>query len=180
MELDYNIDLHPVRLYDDSIGNSFCTSVSSATDYLTTLTSKERSGIYFSPINKEERKGPHVVENDEDLILSLNDPIHTIVHGVQTMEMQRKYFRPDNSLVRRCIVKKDNYLNGDRAYESSTGECHLACSKLFEKQRLEAIYRLRMGVWCYNICDCIKASRHIVAVAFNYLDRFLDAGNYLW
>lgn len=45
---------------------------------------------------------------------------------------------------------------------------------------VEEIYRLRMSDWCYKICDFIKAGRHIVPVAFNYLDRFLAVEKYTW
>ena len=44
----------------------------------------------------------------------------------------------------------------------------------------DEICRLRMSDWCYKICDYIGASREIVAVAFNYLDRFLTAEKYSW
>ncbi len=49
-----------------------------------------------------------------------------------------------------------------------------------EKRKIEATYRLRMSAWSYSICDYIGASRYIVAVAFNYLDRYLIVGKYSW
>ena len=44
----------------------------------------------------------------------------------------------------------------------------------------DEICRLKMSDWCYKICDFLGASREIVAVAFNYLDRFLTAEKYIW
>jgi hypothetical protein len=55
-----------------------------------------------------------------------------------------------------------------------------ATSDSMRYSQVESIYRLRMSSWCYSICDYIGASRHIVAVAFNYLDRFLEVEKYSW
>lgn len=40
--------------------------------------------------------------------------------------------------------------------------------------------RLKMSEWCYKICDYLGASRETVAIAFNYLDRFLTAERFTW
>lgn len=44
----------------------------------------------------------------------------------------------------------------------------------------DAIYRFRMSTWSYRIVDFFGASREIVTIAFNYLDRFIDSGVYCW
>ena len=44
----------------------------------------------------------------------------------------------------------------------------------------DAIYRFRMSSWSYKIVDYFGASREIVSIAFNYLDRFIDSGVYSW
>ena len=44
----------------------------------------------------------------------------------------------------------------------------------------DATYRLRMSSWSYKIVDYFGASREIVSIAFNYLDRFIDSGVYSW
>ena len=43
-----------------------------------------------------------------------------------------------------------------------------------------AVSRKRMCEWCYRIIDLIGASREIVVVAFNYLDRFLARNIFAW
>ena len=40
--------------------------------------------------------------------------------------------------------------------------------------------RLRMSDWSYKIVDFFGASRDIVAVAFNYLDRFMALERHSW
>ena len=44
----------------------------------------------------------------------------------------------------------------------------------------DAIYRFRMSTWSYKVVDFFGASREIVTIAFNYLDRFIDSGVYCW
>jgi|AntRauTorckE5430_2_1112549.scaffolds.fasta_scaffold10294_1 hypothetical protein len=53
-------------------------------------------------------------------------------------------------------------------------------SSIFENEAADPIYRLRMADWSYRIIDYFGASREIVAIAFDYLDRFLDSGVFLW
>ena len=53
--------------------------------------------------------------------------------------------------------------------------------KYYEEDYLtDATYRLRMSSWSYRIVDYFGASREIVSIAFNYLDRFIDSGVYCW
>ena len=49
-----------------------------------------------------------------------------------------------------------------------------------EDYESDAIYRFRMSSWSYKIVDYFGASREIVSIAFNYLDRFIDSGVYSW
>ena len=51
---------------------------------------------------------------------------------------------------------------------------------LAEQLKTEEIYRLRMSDWSYRIVDFFGASREIVDVAFNYLDRFLALEKFSW
>lgn len=59
-------------------------------------------------------------------------------------------------------------------------DCEVEYHYPTQHKGIEGVYRLRMSDWCYKICDYIKASRHIVSIAFNYVDRFLAVEKYTW
>jgi len=40
---------------------------------------------------------------------------------------------------------------------------------------IDDIYRLRMSEWSYRVVDYFGVSREIVAISFDYLDRFIDS-----
>lgn len=61
--------------------------------------------------------------------------------------------------------------------QMSLGQCPQLVDTTFEGDNIR---RLRMSDWSYSIVDLFGASRDIVAVAFNYLDRFLALERHSW
>ena len=51
---------------------------------------------------------------------------------------------------------------------------------LIPEEDVDAIYRLKMSQWSYRIIDYFGVSREIIAIAFDYLDRFIDSGIFSW
>ena len=49
-----------------------------------------------------------------------------------------------------------------------------------EDDEIDDIYRLRMSEWSYRVIDCFGVSREIVAISFDYLDRFIDSEVFSW
>jgi len=49
-----------------------------------------------------------------------------------------------------------------------------------EKYELDSVYHLRMSYWCYRIVDCFGISREFVAIAFDYLNRFIATNVFPW
>ena len=80
-----------------------------------------------------------------------------------------------------CPINEKVVIHQQPMHETSDSKGHQQKNSLgVNCSQVESIYRLRMSSWCYSICDYIGASRHIVAVAFNYLDRFLEVEKYSW
>jgi len=48
-------------------------------------------------------------------------------------------------------------------------------SLVAEDDEIDDIYRLRMSEWSYRVIDYFGVSREIVAISFDYLDRFIDS-----
>jgi hypothetical protein len=49
-----------------------------------------------------------------------------------------------------------------------------------EKNELDSVYHLRMSDWSYRIVDCFGVSREIVAISFDYLNRFIASNVLPW
>ena len=48
------------------------------------------------------------------------------------------------------------------------------------KNELDSVYHLRMSDWSYRIVDCFGVSREIVAISFDYLNRFIASNVLPW
>jgi hypothetical protein len=82
---------------------------------------------------------------------------------------------PGTSSARRSITSKERYgdSNSDSEYPPS-----LVLED--EEGAIDAIYRLRMSEWSYRVIDYFGVSREIVAISFDYLDRFIDSEVFSW
>jgi len=49
-----------------------------------------------------------------------------------------------------------------------------------EKKELDSVYHLRMSDWSHRIVDFFGVSREIVAISFDYLNRFIASNVFPW
>mmetsp|Transcript_2267 Transcript_2267/g.3124 ORF Transcript_2267/g.3124 Transcript_2267/m.3124 type:complete len:350 (-) Transcript_2267:218-1267(-) len=69
----------------------------------------------------------------------------------------------------------EDYLSRDyTAEEKSWGESKSNDVSAVDLNLVDASCREKMGEWSYRVCDHFKVPRNIVAVAFSFLDRFVN------
>lgn len=164
MDCNESISLKPMQIcsmnredLNELLQFSCEKSAMNATDHIQVLTSKERSKIYsvFEEVSVSKYE---------------NGGLSAIDRYIQQLAFQATRIFSGYS-----YNSQTNQSRSDTSYHSSD-DVHVR--KLHE--RTAAIYRLRMSDWCYKVCDFIEANRQIVAIAFNYLDRFLAIERYSW
>jgi len=82
---------------------------------------------------------------------------------------------PGTTSARRSIANEERCGKGD-------GDDEYPPSLVAEDEEgaINAIYRLRMSEWSYRVIDYFGVSREIVAISFDYLDRFIDSEVFSW
>lgn len=95
------------------------------------------------------------------------------------------YFSTSNA---GCVLKDSmmlsNTCNGScccrKAGQADVRVDPAAAVKAQEKYELDSVFHLRMRYWCYRIVDCFGVSREIVAIVFDYLNRFIATNVFPW
>lgn len=104
-------------------------------------------------------------------IVSMDSPIECdLVDKVQLMALQDSMsYKCSDYLTRRA---KDAATNHEKACCTEED-----CPMRLSEEMVDAVCREKMCEWSYRVCDHFCTGREIVAVAFSYLDRFVDRCN---
>jgi len=133
-----------------------------------------RRGQESSP-GKSTRTGTGGSTCSNPRALTNKEPLKIIAAAAGVKEdsfvvLARKGWRPDPSSSSTTCSKQEQQ-------KEHEGVCS---PSLVSEDEVDAIYRLKMSEWSYRIIDYFGANREIVAISFDYLDRFIDSGIFSW
>ena len=153
-----------------------------ATDHIKALISNEMRNINIYSIFEEEEHQCYCYHDDDDDDEEDADTLRSSTAQIVMLEIGVEQLDLIGSQTDREIRDRDKKDQGKSVLSpnSHSDQRIMTHSLCFQKRRVEATYRLRMSCWSYSICDFIGVSRYMVAIAFNYLDRFLAVEKFSW
>ena len=153
-----------------------------ATDHIKALISNEMRNINIYSIFEEKEHQCYCCYHDDDDDEEDADTLRSSTAQIAMLEIGVEQLDLIGSQTDREIRDMDKKDQGKSVLSpnSHSDQRIMTHSLCFQKRRVEATYRLRMSCWSYSICDFIGVSRYMVAIAFNYLDRFLAVEKFSW